>query len=398
MNYQRIAEEAEKLSILGKPAISTVILKGIDIYLTSPRDGGRMDWFWRFDDAFMAEGATVVLCNEDIGFAEEILASGRYEIVTLPPEIEEARQYLERCSLWRYAADVWMGENIHPILAFMVLRRTARWQRNVRNGFPLEERTTAPEGYWGNLDGEQGEYLTDLTSREEFPRIERFEALCSTSEGSPVQFFYLTESIPRAPPEGFVWARSNNHTLQIYFSSLGLAEKFETVFSYSLRHALDTVAFHEYQEVVCQVDHPVANQLTLQQFAGSPVYIGYRLDGFFNAGTETGRAGHIAAALQLLDEARGCLFDVRTEEELGEDGQRQECLVRVREGIARVREKVLKFVETAEDAPAGRIRRSSINVGNEIRSILKKNRELIHAKGITASCVCRGRIYLNGFG
>jgi len=49
-SHDGILAENERLISAGIDPIQTVIFKGLDIYLTSPERGDRMDWFRRLND------------------------------------------------------------------------------------------------------------------------------------------------------------------------------------------------------------------------------------------------------------------------------------------------------------------------------------------------------------
>ncbi|MDD4940117.1 MAG: hypothetical protein PHI60_08200 [Candidatus Omnitrophica bacterium] len=79
---------------------------------------------------------------------------------------------------------------------------------------------TRGQGGIGNLDDNQAEEIKGLISQNKRRLLPAARKLIDLFDGVPVNVYFLTSQITRAPPKGFIWEQIKDGELHIYFSSL----------------------------------------------------------------------------------------------------------------------------------------------------------------------------------
>ncbi|MCX5712339.1 MAG: dihydrodipicolinate synthase family protein [Candidatus Omnitrophica bacterium] len=118
------------------------------------------------------------------------------------------------------------------------------------------------EGAFGNVPQWLKKKILQLIAQKKYVEFKRYGEFNVTADGMPVKFYYLTNQIARAPPEGFIWARNNNGILEVYFSSEELADEFYSKFN----TPADCIGliYHEKLEAVHKLSHDDATRLTFE--------------------------------------------------------------------------------------------------------------------------------------
>ncbi|MEK7801425.1 MAG: hypothetical protein AAB276_03125, partial [Pseudomonadota bacterium] len=109
----------------------------------------------------------------------------------------------------------------------------------------IKEILNGGHGITGDLDEQHVADIKAEIAKGPIRPIAFDDDIPSEMDGVKVKYFYLNTVIPRAPPNGFVYAEFTDGTLHVYFSSVFLPIRLKIAFLQHTHEVMASIVFHE---------------------------------------------------------------------------------------------------------------------------------------------------------